>query len=261
MKRSSLRKLIPYMLAASLWATPVLTVTATENVQVEDFDINATEKTVYVSSRSGLNIRSGPGKGYDKIGSLPYGDKVSVTGTTEDSWYQIEYKGGLGYISMQYVSDTPPGSTGTTEESSSSAESPGTESDFDSEITDTESTLDKITGLLDTPIFIILAAAIFAVLILIGCSVYGLFKKETIEEAEDDAYDEGPDTDEVYDDEDTGYDDEDSVYGDEGTGYDDMPDDGTADAYPPETDYLEEDYPEEGYSEEGYPEEDDYDNR
>lgn len=47
---------------------------------------------------SSLNIRSGAGTGYDKVGSLKAGKVVEILGQS-DGWYQIE----SGYISAEYV--------------------------------------------------------------------------------------------------------------------------------------------------------------
>lgn len=48
-----------------------------------------------------LNIRSGPGTGYDKVGSLSEGKVVKATGS-RDGWYKID----KGFISADYVKKT-----------------------------------------------------------------------------------------------------------------------------------------------------------
>lgn len=58
-----------------------------------------------------LNIRSGPGTTYDKVGSLSEGKVVKATGS-RDGWYKID----KGFISADYVKKTDkPASSKTTE--------------------------------------------------------------------------------------------------------------------------------------------------
>lgn len=51
---------------------------------------------------SSLNVRSGPGTYYSKIGSLKKGATVQIVSQT-NGWYKIYYKNGTGYISAQYI--------------------------------------------------------------------------------------------------------------------------------------------------------------
>lgn len=67
----------------------------------------ASEKTstssTAVVSDGPLNVRSGPGTGYDRIGTLNKGTEVTILETL-DGWYKI-YSGDLtGYVSSQYIS-------------------------------------------------------------------------------------------------------------------------------------------------------------
>lgn len=55
---------------------------------------------------TGLNVRSGPGTGYAKMGLLRQGDCITVNGTTYANgrtWGEIDYGGRRGYVAMQYV--------------------------------------------------------------------------------------------------------------------------------------------------------------
>lgn len=54
-----------------------------------------------------LNVRSGPSKDYEKIGSLSRDMGVEVTGIVEPDWYVIDFEGEEGYISSEYVIFTP----------------------------------------------------------------------------------------------------------------------------------------------------------
>ncbi len=65
-------------------------------------DTETETESVYVKVTAGpLNIRSGPGTGYSKVGSLAKGRFVKVVSVL-DGWYQIEQ----GYISAAYAEVT-----------------------------------------------------------------------------------------------------------------------------------------------------------
>ncbi|GAV24237.1 N-acetylmuramoyl-L-alanine amidase [Carboxydothermus islandicus] len=61
---------------------------------------------------STLNVRSGPGINYAKIGVLTKGQKVELVGKTGD-WYKIRYKTGYGYVLGKYISSGVASSRGT----------------------------------------------------------------------------------------------------------------------------------------------------
>ena len=54
-----------------------------------------------------LNVRSGPSKDYEKLGTLSRDISVEVKGIVEPDWYVIEFEGEDGYISSDYVIFTP----------------------------------------------------------------------------------------------------------------------------------------------------------
>lgn len=60
------------------------------------------EKIGYVTTTSGLNVRSGPGTNYDAIGALDYNSTVTILEET-NGWYKIKYGSGVGYVSAAYV--------------------------------------------------------------------------------------------------------------------------------------------------------------
>lgn len=57
---------------------------------------------------SSLNVRSGPGTGYSRVGSLPNGASVTVL-SQSGGWYQIRYNSLTGYVSGDYLSYTANG--------------------------------------------------------------------------------------------------------------------------------------------------------
>ena len=54
-----------------------------------------------------LNVRSGPSRDYEKLGTLARDVSVEVKGIVEPDWYVIEFEGEEGYISSDYVIFTP----------------------------------------------------------------------------------------------------------------------------------------------------------
>ena len=62
-----------------------------------------------VNASGGLNVRSGPGTSYNRIGSLFNGDTVNVLEYAGDGWYKISYTGNNGtvegYIMGDYISN------------------------------------------------------------------------------------------------------------------------------------------------------------
>lgn len=92
--------------------------------------INPINETYYCTSSS-LNVRSGYSTSDAAVGSLAYGEAVTVLGTvTQDGqdtgWYQVSYNGTTAYVSGQYLSKTKPEAAAN--ESSSNASSSNTSS-------------------------------------------------------------------------------------------------------------------------------------
>ena len=53
-----------------------------------------------------LNVRSGPGTSYSKIGKLHRNNQIIVNSVTKNGsrqWGTIDYKGRTGYVAVQYV--------------------------------------------------------------------------------------------------------------------------------------------------------------
>lgn len=65
------------------------------------------DKVIYraeVITESGpLNVRSGPGTQYDKIGKLPKGEVVDVMVECPGNWYYIDDDGDQGYVDGRYL--------------------------------------------------------------------------------------------------------------------------------------------------------------
>lgn len=180
-------------------------------------EITPMQSTVYAASAKGLNVRSGPSTTHSKLGTLKYGQEITVTGKTADNWYQIQYAGGIGYVLADFVSPTPPANAQTPAPETpdtNTVETPPDESPDDvlnsepqSEGTPSEGgNTAVISRLIETPVVVGLVAAIIGVIALIAYSVYSLFKKDT--NAGDEYYeDEYCEDDDPYSD-DNYYDDE-----------------------------------------------------
>jgi hypothetical protein len=59
--------------------------------------------TVRINTDAGLNVRQGPGTGYESIGSLPNGEQVVVLGRSAalddaNNWWAIDYDGQQGWV-------------------------------------------------------------------------------------------------------------------------------------------------------------------
>ena len=74
-------------------------------------DNSTTGTTKYVNTTSGLNVRSGAGTSYSKLGKLEYKEKVTVL-STSNGWSKINYNGKTGYVDSSYLQSTVPGSNG-----------------------------------------------------------------------------------------------------------------------------------------------------
>ena len=89
--------------------------------------VNPINATYYCVSDS-LNVRTGCSTNDTAIGSLTYGEAVTVLGSvTQDGqdtgWYQISYNGTTAYASAQYLSASKPEAKAETPSTSASAES------------------------------------------------------------------------------------------------------------------------------------------
>ena len=74
-------------------------------------DNSTTGTTKYVSASVGLNVRSGAGTSYSKLGKLEYKENVTVI-STSNGWSKINYNGKTGYVDSSYLQSTVPGSNG-----------------------------------------------------------------------------------------------------------------------------------------------------
>ncbi len=92
-----------YITVGDIQPTPTPTVTPSPTPTVSPTPTPTSEvKTGTVKVSNTLNVRKGPGTQYDRIGSVKNGVKVKILGE-ESGWYKIEYSGGVGYVSKEYI--------------------------------------------------------------------------------------------------------------------------------------------------------------
>jgi uncharacterized protein YraI len=80
------------------------------------------QKTMYVSSSNGINLREGPGTSYKTIANIPNGSKLDIVGT-DDEWVKVSYEGKTGYVSKQYLTEDKPQNQNSSKKNSSSSSS------------------------------------------------------------------------------------------------------------------------------------------
>ncbi len=56
-----------------------------------------------------VNVRAGAGTEYDKLGKVAWGTGITVTGVTDNGWYEVLFKDMVGYIRGDYVVSEMPG--------------------------------------------------------------------------------------------------------------------------------------------------------
>ena len=88
--------------------TPSVTITATCGTLSASavLQCSPAETVGLVTASPNLNVRSGPGTGYQRIGSLSYGAQVAVL-NSDSGWYQVLYASGgaavTGWVSADYI--------------------------------------------------------------------------------------------------------------------------------------------------------------
>ena len=145
-----------------------------------------------VVTGNGVNVRAGASKDSEKIGSLNGNEEVTIL-EEENGWYKIEYKGGTGYVSADYVDKNDEAAT----DSEGAADTTDGEENDESEDVDEEE-VHLINPAIKTIGIILLIALLL--LIIIVSTIISIRRLD-----DDDDYDDYDDYDDDYDDE---YDDE-----------------------------------------------------
>lgn len=98
-------------------STPAATAEQTSTAPAPAYTVQSASGTLYATTA--LNVRSGPGTGYSKVGSLAYGQAVTVSGEA-NGWYQI---GDGRWASGSYLTATKPATQTQTQKTTSSTSS------------------------------------------------------------------------------------------------------------------------------------------
>ena len=141
-----------------------------------------------VVTGNGVNVRAGASKDSEKIGSLNGNEEVTIL-EEENGWYKIEYKGGTGYVSADYVDKKDEAAT----DSEGAADTTDGEENDESEDVDEEE-VHLINPAIKTIGIILLIALLL--LIIIVSTIISIRRLD-----DDDDYDDYDDYDDDYDDE------------------------------------------------------------
>lgn len=91
-------------------AKPVVTITASSagkpaSTSPATLYTPVSQKTMY--AKSAVNVRSGAGNTYSKLGVLSEGQSVQVIGES-GNWYAVKYNSETGFVSKNYIQSTKP---------------------------------------------------------------------------------------------------------------------------------------------------------
>lgn len=67
-------------------------------------DVTFTETDEVVYATTNVNVRSGPGMSYERIGMLTYGQSIVRTGVGDNGWSRVLYQGRTAYMYSLYLS-------------------------------------------------------------------------------------------------------------------------------------------------------------
>ena len=99
----------PFVVAAEAEDVPVVGAALTETPVPEEETAEATVPTEIpiVTVGGDMNVRSGPGEAYDRIGGAFAGEAFAITGKNADGdWWQIDFGGQTGWVFGQLVTAT-----------------------------------------------------------------------------------------------------------------------------------------------------------
>lgn len=95
---------------------------AAVSVDTASSDTSSSENSFTAYVTEALNVRSGAGTDYSRLGVLYAGNSVTVL-EEANGWYKISYQDGVGYVSTEYISKTLDFANFTSDSSSSSESS------------------------------------------------------------------------------------------------------------------------------------------
>lgn len=84
-------------------ATCICGLSDTRTAQGTKLEYTYTDMQATMYAQKTINVRDLPSTDGNKLGSLSTNDEVKVTGQADTGWYRIEYNGGVGYVSNNYL--------------------------------------------------------------------------------------------------------------------------------------------------------------
>lgn len=101
--------------------------TQPETTAAKVYKVKDVKKTMYATAS--VRVRASYSTGSDVLAGLSKDEKVEVTGESENGWLRVNYKGNVGYVSKDYLTETAPktaSETTNTDKPSTGASNPGT---------------------------------------------------------------------------------------------------------------------------------------
>ncbi|WP_408070404.1 SH3 domain-containing protein [Butyrivibrio sp. JL13D10] len=74
-----------------------------------DYKITLFENTKKLYSNDRVNVRSGAGTDFDRLGVVKRDTGMEVLGVTDNGWYQVMYKDEVGYVREDLLQEAEPG--------------------------------------------------------------------------------------------------------------------------------------------------------
>lgn len=83
-----------------------------ETTAARTYKVTDTKKTMYATAS--VRVRASYSTSSDVLAALAEGEKVEVTGESENGWMRVSYKGNVGYVSKSYLTEKAPQTTSQT---------------------------------------------------------------------------------------------------------------------------------------------------
>ena len=74
-----------------------------------DYVVTKFDSQIPMYASDTVNVRMGAGTEYDRLGKVAWGTQITVTGVTDNGWYEVLFKDMFGYIRGDYVVSEMPG--------------------------------------------------------------------------------------------------------------------------------------------------------
>lgn len=73
-----------------------------------EYTVTPLEESKAMYATTSVNVRKGPSTDFEIIGSLKFGQEVTVTGQADTQWYEIQYSEDKAFVSNKYLQDEKP---------------------------------------------------------------------------------------------------------------------------------------------------------